>query len=296
MAIKNIVKFLLKMAIAGAVLAGIIFLVIHFTSSKSSTDIVDKSYKNEIVAKYEASFDGLNEYAEPNSVKARLLGATNQINKVLVEYYNHYITLTGFEKKSSAKKEIILNKMDTLLGQIAQTTNLLNLTKSQAIQNNEAEKTQRFNNTLDAYVKQTKTLFEIDDLLQEYVFETNYQSTYSGITYDTQLEMMKDFSKYVFDTDIYGQLDRSYVGQSISYAGENGFAKVVTKFLNRQKVEVNGDKETKFVDRYFNITNEYLNNYYSKTNDAMDYISSVDDATMRNNLDALYKYLIQSAY
>lgn len=292
---KNIIKFILRLVVAGAVVGGIVFAIIHFTAKDNKTNIIDKSYNAEIVAKYQASYDGLSNYATANSNNAKLLSATNSINEVLIEYYNHYITLTAFSK-NVANSEDILTKMDNLVIKINYTTNLLNLTKSELIGDNPTERQQRFNNTLGALIEQTKLLFEIDDMLQQYVFENVYGTTYSGVTYEAQLEMVKDFSRYVFDAEIEGHLNAENIGTALTYAGENGFFKVLTKFKDRQTVDKNSSYETKFVDRYFDITEDILNGYYQTTTDASQYVAGIEDETMKNNVDALYNYLMQTSF
>ncbi len=296
MATKNIVKFLLKMIVAAAVLAGIVFLVLHFTSSnKSTTEIIDKSYKTNLVQKYQESYDGLINYAPLNSAKYLLLENTNKINSVLIEYYEHYLTLTAFEEKdNSFKKNNILEKINELEKAVEKTTQYLKLTKSSAIPDD--ERTLRFDNTFLIYLDQTKILFELDDLLQDFVFETNYQSKYSGITYEVQLEMIKDYSKYVFDNEIDGKINNQNPGPVLSSTQANGFSNVINKFIDRQKVNKNGDIEVKFVDRYFDISQEYLTEFYTHTYDANLYIESIESETMKYNLDALYNYLCQDSF
>ena len=118
------------------------------------------------------------------------------------------------------------------------------------------------------------------------------------------LYVRKDFSRYAFDNEIYGKLDQTMSRPIITSSKEYGLSRVTTKFLNRSNNDFNSDKETKFVDRYFNIPTSILNEYYSITNDASEYVANYYDSsltttqnqTMKNNLDALYNYLIQQNF
>ena len=76
----------------------------------------------------------------------------------------------------------------------------------------------------------------------------------------------------------------------------NGYFAVVEKFKNRQTVDKNSDKEVKFFDRYFDITDNYLNEFFAHSLNEANYVNSVEDVSMKNNLDALYNYLLQHSF
>ena len=99
MASKNILKFILKMVVAGLIIAGIVYAIIKFTSPKTSqNDIINSSNRFNIAEKYEQSYgEEFVTYANGtiNQNKWRIVFA-NKINRFLLEHYNYYLNLTLF--------------------------------------------------------------------------------------------------------------------------------------------------------------------------------------------------------
>ena len=292
---KNIIKFILRMAVVAGIVVGIVFAINHFTGRKDALLVSNKSVDSNIVERYVESATDVESYIESNTAKRKRIDALNKINTVLIEYYNHYLTNSIFENsKDEGFAKSIVKEIEILETKIDDTKYYMNLAKSNGI--SQTERDLRVNNVINFYLAQTEQLFKINDMLKNYVYKVNYKFTSPKSVYEVQLEMIKDYSKYVFDNEINGKINADNLGDTLSSPQQNGFLKVYDKFMNRQKFSVNGDKETKLFDRYSSITNEYLTEFYNHVFDQQGYIESVEDMSMKNNLDALYNYIMQSSF
>ena len=292
---KNIIKFILRMAVVAGIVIGIVFAINHFTGRKDALLVSNKSVDANIVERYVESATDVESYIESNTAKRKRIDALNKINTVLIEYYNHYLTNSIFENsKDEGFAKSIVKEIEILETKIDDTKYYMNLAKSNGI--SQTERDLRVNNVINFYLAQTEQLFKINDMLKNYVYKVNYKFTSPKSVYEVQLEMIKDYSKYVFDNEINGKINADNLGDTLSSPQQNGFLKVYEKFMNRQKFSVNGDKETKLFDRYSSITNEYLTEFYNHVFDQQGYIDSVEDMSMKNNLDALYNYIMQSSF
>ncbi len=292
---KNIIKFILRMAVVAGIVVGIVFAINHFTGRKDALLVSNKSVDANIVERYVESATDVESYIESNTAKRKRIDALNKINTVLIEYYNHYLTNSIFENsKDEGFAKSIVKEIEILETKIDDTKYYMNLAKSNGI--SQTERDLRVNNVINFYLAQTEQLFKINDMLKNYVYKVNYKFTSPKSVYEVQLEMIKDYSKYVFDNEINGKINADNLGDTLSSPQQNGFLKVYDKFMNRQKFSVNGDKETKLFDRYSSITNEYLTEFYNHVFDQQGYIESVEDMSMKNNLDALYNYIMQSSF
>lgn len=292
---KNIIKFILRMAVVAGIVVGIVFAINHFTGRKDSLLISNKSVDSNIVERYVESATDVESYIESNTAKRKRIDALNKINTVLIEYYNHYLTNSIFENsKDEGFAKSIVKEIEILETKIDNTKYYMSLVKSNGI--SQTERDLRVNNVINFYLAQTEQLFKIDDMLKNYVYKVNYQTASPKSVYEVQLEMIKDYSKYVFDNEINGKINADNLGNALSSPQQNGFLKVYDKFMNRQKFSVNGDKETKLFDRYSSITNEYLTEFYNHVFDQQGYIASVENESMKYNLDALYNYIMQSSF
>ena len=292
---KNIIKFILRMAVVAGIVIGIVFAINHFTGRKDALLVSNKSVDSNIVERYVESATDVESYIESNTAKRKRIDALNKINTVLIEYYNHYLTNSIFENsKDEGLAKSIVKEIEILETKIDNTKYYMNLAKSNGI--SQTERDLRVNNVINFYLAQTEQLFKINDMLKNYVYKVNYKFTSPKSVYEVQLEMIKDYSKYVFDNEINGKINADNLGDTLSSPQQNGFLKVYEKFMNRQKFSVNGDKETKLFDRYSSITNEYLTEFYNHVFDQQGYIESVEDMSMKNNLDALYNYIMQSSF
>ena len=296
MATKNIVKFLLRLVVAAAIIVGAVFLVSALTSKRDSEVILKASIKNEISVKYKSAYEGLLAKTETNTVKYIMISSCNKINDVLVEYYDYYLNMTSFEhKQNDSKRDQIVKKIEKLSTKIDDTSQSVKLLNTSGLGQNEYNL--RWINATNNLVDQTKLMFEIDDLLQEYVYETNYQLTSTGIVNEAQLEMMKDYAKVAFDRNIANNVTEQESPTILVANEETSFAKVINKFFNRQKKNTNGSVETNFASEYMNIDLSLLTPFYAfNESEKQAYIASIEDVTERNLVDRVFQYMAQSSF
>lgn len=310
MASKNIMKFILKMVVAGLILAGIIYAIVKLTSPKTSqNEIINTSNNYNISEKYAQSFGDdfviyANDAPSPNR-KIRLSNA-NKINYFLLEHYDYYLSLTLFENtEQNADKEQIQNLIKSLSEQTDKTLETARLTKVQNLDN--AERQRRLSNYADDYFKQTKIFFELNERLKNYVYKVNYNKTSTGIVYESQLEMVRDYCKAVFDNEIFDKYNDESAVDMITSGSDSSFSKVVYKFNNKSVDNKNSDIETKFVERYMTINKQTLKEFYCAMQEGsrtgkQDYINSItgenptEVTTIKESLQALFDYMIQTEY
>lgn len=303
MASKNIIKFVLKMLVAGLILAGIIYAIIKFTSPKTSqNDILNSSNNFNISQKYTQSYgEDFVTYANgsTNANKIRIL-YTNRINNFLLEHYDYYLGLTLFQnQEQNADKEQIKNLMKSLSEQIDSTIEMARLTKVDGLQNEERQR--RLSNYATEYFKQTKIFFELNERLKSYVYKVNYNSNSTGIVYEVQLEMVKDYCKAAFEKEIFNKYNQTSSVDMITSGTESSFSSVLNKFNERQIDNKNSDIEAKFVERYMDIDKETLKTFYESMEDGIrtekqSYINSITDTTLKDNLTYLFDYIKQVKY
>lgn len=301
MAIGRIVKFVLRLAVAAAVVVGGYFLIRHFTTKgANATEIIDKNQSQEIAVKYEESYEGLAGEAPANSPQKTRILTTDKINAFLLEYYDHYLTLTAFQSKESEElKNEILKKTESLADKIANTKKqLAKLKEAPNLPGYEDERAERLKVTANFYFEQTKEFFALDELLKDFVIATNYGSKNLFTIYEIQLEVVKDYAKYVFDNAIYGKFDEDSAGSLILDTSATSFTKVLEKFNNRQVVSRNSDKEAKLILRYPVIQKSELLTYFSYVTviEKAEYINSLENQTTRQAFEFLNDYLAQENY
>ncbi len=149
------------------------------------------------------------------------------------------------------------------------------------------------------FAEQIKCMFELDELLKNYVYEVNYGMTSTGIVREAQLEMMKDYSKAIFYDSIYGdELDNDSAKSNLTSNEETSFTKAYTKFKNKQELNINGDKETNFAWFYMKIDKQKLNSFYILNRaEKENYKNNIlDDVTEKTYFSALYNYLLEANY
>ena len=292
MATKRIIKFALKMAVAGLILVGVIFVIKKVTSPKTSqNDIVNATNKYEIGTTYKQSYDEALDYAQVNTAQYIRISNANLINDALFENYNYYLNLTLFENKTDTSlKNKVVSKIKTLSNQVKETTDFENMLKTQGLETDELAK--RLHNYANNYFEQTKTFLELNDLLKEYVYKVNYKSQITGNIYETQLEMIRDYSKTVFEEDIYQKFSEPNK-TILTNQDATSFKKVMEKFNARQPHNTNGGLEVKFAERYMTISKTDLYEFYKHTSDKQEYINSIQDSTTKSNLTYLLQYLGQ---
>lgn len=303
MASKNIIKFVLKMVVAGLIIAGIVYAIIKITSPKTSqNDIINTSNNFDIAQKYSQSFgEEYVSYANGTTPanKSRIVFA-NKINNFLLKHYDYYLNLTLFEnQEQNADKEQIQKLIKSLSNQIDSTLESATLTKVEGLQNDERQR--RLSNYANEYFKQTKIFFELNERLKEYVYKVNYNSNSTGIVYEVQLEMVRDYSEVAFNKDIFNKYNTESAVDIITSNSESSFSKVLDKFNARQIDNKNSDKEAKFVERYMDINKQTLKAFFESMEEGartekQDYINSITDETVKNNLTYLFDYIKQSGY
>ena len=126
MAAKRILKFFLKLLVAAGIVVGGFFGVKALINSKNKNSMI---YNNSISLglsnRVLNSSSGLVNKSEKYNTNVKL-NVLTEINKVLIEYYNHYISLTAFENHpNDSQRDQIISKMNDLSNKINGTINSL---------------------------------------------------------------------------------------------------------------------------------------------------------------------------
>ena len=290
MAAKNIFKFFLKLIVAAGIVAGAYFGISALINSKdNSNQISTTSQGLNIVANLQNSGQSLASKSDYNT-SAKLL-RLNDITNVLIDYYNHYVNLSSFENHSdNSAKEQIISKIKELDQKIKTTQNSLTLIDSSS---NDTVKKQRIQISAGYYINQTQAFFELDELLKDYVYKVNYNVSVSGIVYEAQLEMMKDYCKAMFDEYIVKAIGDTSVLSNllVDKSNQTNFLAVLQKYFNKQELNVNSDTEVHFAWYYMNIDKSQLNGFYKLNHiEKSNYKNSFSE-TEKKYFDNLYNYL-----
>lgn len=307
MAVKRIVKFVLRLLVVVLLLVGVYFGIKYINDkNNSATDIIVASANKKITQNVAESYDGLLGKVQTNTPQYVRVKNCNDINDFLIEYYNYYASLSCFEngsKDNSARKSV-MSTIDKLSSQIETTKYNLNLAKADGLLPLELQR--RVESTANAYFEQTKTFLKLADQLKDYVYKVNYNTQNSGIVYEAQLQMVKDYAQTVFDLAIYGHYADDSSQQSYNLlvnAEQSNFSKVMQKFNARASKNTNGNIEVSFADYYMDISSSVLTEFYSKAtnSDKANYISSLagesaEAITVHRYLLATYDYIMQTAF
>ncbi len=296
MAAKRIFKFILKMLVAAGIVVGAYFGISALVNKGGNPNsIIDASNKAEITTKMALSHKDLESSQVNLQTKIDVL---DKINVVLTDYYNYYLTLTPYKnyQQNKVTDGVVIDKINELKNQIEVTTRYMAMTIN--VSDNASLKEQRVLLTAKEYEKQTKLLFEVDELLKQYVYESNYNLNGTGIVYEVQLEMIKDYSKAIFNFAIKDNIDYS-IPDDVLREGDNNhtttsFIDVVYKFTNRQTLAVNGNVEVSFVQFYGEIDKMELNSFYLlNQSEKQTLVNSILDETKKMYFDSLLQYLKQ---
>ena len=219
----------------------------------------------------------------------------DDINSVLVEYFDYYTNISQFENKhnDSKKAEIVksINDVNKIVDQTIEYMRLVNSATNDEIKN------QRVVITAKHYTEQIKAMIELDELLKSYVYEVNYDLVSTGIVKEAQLEMMKDYSKAVFYDSIYQKIETTDSISVLTSNQETSFTRTYTKFKNKQALNVNGDRETHFAWFYMYMDKAELNEFYKLDKDQKQtYKNTRDTETKRMYFDSLYNYLMENSF
>lgn len=316
MATKRIVKFILKLAVAAAIVVGGFFGIKALFDAKNKNNLISETaISAKISEKVLNSATDLENKSDNYRTRVKI-STMQSINKVLVNYFDYYVTLTFFEQKpNEASREKIISKIKELSEKVDATKNSLQFINTSL---STELKEQRIIYSANLYAEQTRLLFELDELLQKYVYEVNYAIDMaaiaeradiegldeyymesSGIAYESKLEMMKDYCKTAFNTWIVNAIDKpgELSGELVNKDKQTNFAKVLEKYFDRQLFDVNGDEEVHFSWYYMNISKTKLNNFY-RLNDAdkSDFENTVSSETERKYFNSLYKYLSRTSF
>ena len=301
MATKRIFKFVLRIAVVVGIIAGIYFGISAINNNKNANlKILEASQTANITTKINQSYGDLVEIAENNSSQKYMVMRCNDITTAMMQYYNHYLNLTCFENSgANGDKSAILLKITALSNAIDETA--VRLANTKKITNNEVERKSRFVKTLQSYFEQTKILFEVNELLKDYVYKVNYGVTSTGILFEAQLEMVKDYSKAVFNNVIYGKETATTTNVMLTDdADETGLIKVLRKFLNRSGVAQNNKTDVYFAQDYMTIDKQSLTLFYERTSstEKRNYYNSKigENATLGNNLKKVYNYISLTSF
>jgi hypothetical protein len=290
---KRTIKFILKLAVATIILLVVVFGICKLTEQNTNNlQIVEMSQKSEISQNLTNSYYGIygistnneNYYRESDLANSDVILGLVKVSNVLETYYDYYITLTVFENNPNAElKNSLISKIQELQQNIKETSRLYTNVKSQIATDNYEQINIRITRMFDAFCTQTTTLFEVCDLLKDYVYEVNYGTENCSHTYEAVLEIMKDYSKVAFDSDI----NKNIQGSSLSILNEseaNSFSSVYTKFIAMTGVDSNSNEEAFITRNYMSMKAEYKTKYYqSKSANKDKYIESVENFTEAAN-------------
>ena len=297
MALKRIVKFVLQMAVAAAVLVGGYFLIKSWTTKNTDSErIAAATISEKFTAKVNESRDGIWENST-GSLKARM-NALDKINDVLLRYYDYYVKLSLFENKESAStRNQVLNKFDEMMEEVANTREYVRLFET----SNDEVLPQRVRLAAGAYVDQTKTFFELVELLKNHVYTSNYGLESTCVVYEAQLEMVKDYCKTAFYQGIYGKLDNVNVSDILTIDEPTSFSNTIEKFNEKYSSDntknVNSTVEILFTKFYMMLDKTELANYYSySSEDKVSYVESIEDQAQKLGFNYLQQYLLQEGF
>ena len=302
MAIKRIIKFILRLAVAAGIVVGAYFGMTAIFGGNNKVNIianVARESKISIKAKSSTKTQDASQNLKNNTndyVLKIKISAMDDINDVLVEYFNYYINLSSFENHpNEIKRSEVADKIREVVQKIDNTSECMTLVFSA----NSSIKEQRVLLTAKHYAEQIKSMLELDELLKDYVYQVNYGMSSTGIVKEAQLEMMKDYSKAIFYDSIYGEeLEKNSAKSNLTLNEETSFTKTYTKFKNKQSLNINGDKETTFAWFYMNISKNKLNEFYvlNKTGKETYKNNSFENETDKMYLDSLYNYLLEANF
>lgn len=266
---KNIIKFILRMAVTAGIVVGIVALIMHFTNKPSdSLTVANTSASFNISKKLNDSHEGLMDIVTTNNtndfenkVNGVVYQALVNTSVLLQDYYNYYINLTCFENSADANlKSTLLNSINSLNQKADASIKYLAQVKSA---NNYVEKNARLVNMYNALCNQTEILFETCSLLKQYVYKVNYQTEVCTIKTEAVLEMAKDSARVVFDVElknnVYGQKATPLVVDTTL----SGFNNVLNKACNMQPA-TNSIQEINFVYNYNKIDKTFIKKFFAK--------------------------------
>ena len=294
MAAKRIVKFIIKMIVTAGIVVGAYFGISALVNKPNTNNIINASTNVSLVTKLQESHTDV---VSDNVNLQPKIDVLDKINIAMLDYYDYYISLTPFKKYNSDISEgAIINKIDELSKQVELTTRYNTSINSST---NNALKQEKVLLTAKEYAKQTKLLFELNDLLKRYIYQGCYNLTSTGIVYEAQLEMIKDYSRAVFNFAIEDKINYN-IPENILKEGNiehtsASFIDVMYKFNDRQTLAVNGNVEVSFVQYYDKMDKTELNSFYLLNNTQKEEKVShgIDDITKKMYFDSLLQYLKQ---
>ena len=309
MAATRIFKFLLKLAIAAAIVVGAVFGVKALLDSKTkNTVIANTSISTNVSSKALALVDSFDssKMLDSDADKTRI-SSLKYINKALVNYYNYYVSLSMFEKQNddAARNKIVskIKEWGNKIDDVTYSFQFIDSITTQDIANNPSLKeikNQRIKHSTELFIQATQILFDLDEMLQSYVYKNNYCAEVTGIVYEAQLEMIKDYSKTAFNVDIANKIgsgdNPTIITNVDTDMTETNFSSVMRKFINRQSYNGNGREEVHFSQFYMVIDKTKLNEFYKLNNgEKYSYINGLNE-TYTKYFRSLYDYLNKSSF
>lgn len=284
---KNIFKFILKLAIAAVVVVAVVFGINAITTpNQSATDITNLVAQNKTVQNwqnaslniYSITTQNNSHYSGTNKASETVIKNIEKVDEILIEYFDYYINLTCFENKTdSSLKSKLTKQINELNAKIADTQKYLNNVNS-ASSTAYQEINTRIVKMFEAHCKQIQSMFDVCNTLQQYVYKVNYNQTSCHNKTEAVLEMMKDYSKVIFEkcinNNIYGTNDLSLLNES----AETSFSSAYTKFVQMSNSNNNSDIETSFEISYFQINSQFLNQYFGlNSTNKTNYVGNTDN-------------------
>ena len=299
MTAKRIFSFVLRIVVVVGIVLGLYFGISAIVESKRTTQISEVSAlakidqkSNTLNTEIEAELDGNHDLAASRETVARRCVF---INKFLIEYFDYYVRLASFENSPNGEQKAnIIEKINQLSKQINESQTRLNNLKNCSIAE---ERERRFVRTMEVFFEETKNLFEIDELLKDYVYKVNYKTDCTGIVYEAQLEMLKDYCKAMFDEYIYGKHENVGETDPLTTSLYNtSFTSVLNKFNGRGPLDTNSDVEVYFAQDYMKINKDALKTMFLFRTDTQkeEYITSITSAVNSAENQTLQRYLLET--
>lgn len=256
---KNIIKFVLRLAVAAAIVVGIIFGVSYLIQPKFDAAKITKAESEyNIVEKLEKSYIGFEKNSVMNlslaeiipdfpsqysaDTKNTTLPASKKVSDILSVYYQYYLSLSGYIRSADNNYQgSVLNQMEKLNNQLDKTIEYLEFANAYArsktlyLQNYSDDPVffARADKYVESYQKQTSLLIKLVEDMRKYVCKTNYKSNAADFRYagEVKLEVLKDYAKTLFLDELNGKLKEMGVGPMLSDSSETSFTKTYEKFI-----------------------------------------------------------------
>lgn len=303
----SIVKFILRLLIAGLILGLIIWGIIGLFSSNTENLTIVNYANDNIFVSYDTSADqqendidyNLNELYQKiisqenimsTDFSGELLNNSIMLNRVMKNYIKTFVNLTQFQNKSNEDlKQEVLNSLKIYV--IAQNDTFAYLKNVLNYTNNSQFEISEFNRLMQTfyakYKAQLNLMYISCEKVENYVTQVNYEGNLPKTVNNTLLQVQLDFTKVVLDNELENtevtnmplsnQLEaiyNKYVAFKISISGS-------TENLNALKINfINSYDEFNDKTQYFLSTdkNEYVGSMANFTDEIQfDYAQAINN-------------------